>query len=826
MKKLISLISLATMLVCVLVSCGHVHYFDEWETIKEPTCTENGEKVRYCSCGEKQSELFYYSPEVEKGEDVIAVEDGYLVVNGEKTKYEVKTEDVIEVVDGYVVVNGVKTEIQVKDESNVKPEEKEDVITVEDGYLVVNGTKTENKVHTEPVISIIDGYVAVNGVKTEHKVHTDPVITEIDGYVAVNGIKTEYKIDKGDVVTVENGYLVVNGTKTEHKVHTEPVVSIIDGYVAVNGVKTEHKVYTDPVISIIDGYVAVNGVKTEYLVATQCNHIWNTVTTAPTCTASGYDTMTCPLCDKSVKVNETNPISHTYETTYTIDDNYHWFKCTGCDAPKEKQLHTLDNEGVCTGCLLPIFSTPGVIYGISTDGTYAEVIGYEGTAAKVKIAEEYNGLPVKNIYNEAFKNNDIITSVIIPDSVINIGQYAFSSCYSLTSVTINGSTTIGEYAFSWCRNELFTEYEYGKYIGNSENPYAILYELTNKNFTTYNIHKDTKIIGFGVFKDCARLTTITIPESVRAISLDAFYACNNLTILNITDIAAWCTISFDMYANPIDTAEHNLYLNGELITELIIPNTVTEIKDYAFYGCECLSNVIIHDGITAIGEFAFYDCTNIKDIKYSGTEEQWNSIPKGNKWDSFFANYYPAPTINYTITYNYNPEVQSYSQGLEYTKIDDNTCCVSGIGTCTDTDIIIPATSPDGYTVVGITTTETGGRLPFMESQITSIVLPDTMIELNGGEFIGCHNLQSVILPDSITEIPLAAFASCDSLTSIVIPDSVTYIGQSAFASCDSLTDVYYTGTEKEWEAIIIDTEHNDSLTNATIHYNYVTEEN
>ena len=92
-----------------------------------------------------------------------------------------------------------------------------------------------------------------------------------------------------------------------------------------------------------------------------------------------------------------------------------------------------------------------MLYDISSDGTYAEVIGYEGTANKVKIAEEYNGLPVKNICQRAFDDKDTITDVIIPNSVTSIGNDAFSNCSSLVSVLIGDSvTTIGEYAFFNC----------------------------------------------------------------------------------------------------------------------------------------------------------------------------------------------------------------------------------------------------------------------------------------------------------------------------------------------------------------------------------------
>ena len=421
--------------------------------------------------------------------------------------------------DGYVVVNGIETKYKV---------ETEDEITVsEDGYVVVNGNKTEHKVHTEPVISVIDGYVAVNGVKTEYEVNTADEITVEDGYVVVNGIKTEHKVHTEPVISVIDGYVAVNGVKTEYKVHTEPEVSVIDGYVAINGIKTEHKIHTEPVISVIDGYVAVNGVKTEYEVkiphvhsygewelyndgeidcekklyhriCSDCNNIeWKdgtyqdhnfvTVTTSATCQAGGYDTKTCQTCGKEEVCNETPIADHTFATTYTTDNSFHWFKCQFCSAINGKAGHTLDDNGICTVCDMVVGATEGILYGISADGTYAEVIAYTGTATKVRIAEEYNGLPVKVIYQEAFKNLNI-TSVVIPDSVTSIGNYAFHYCTSLTSVTIPDSVTS---------------------------------------------------IGSGAFYSCDSLTSVTIPDSVTSIGHYAFRYCTSLTSVTFANPNGW-----------------------------------------------------------------------------------------------------------------------------------------------------------------------------------------------------------------------------------------------------------------------------------------------
>lgn len=181
------------------------------------------------------------------------------------------------------------------------------------------------------------------------------------------------------------------------------------------------------------------------------DHDWETVTTEPTCQAQGYDTKTCTICGKVEVENYTEIVDHPWNEEYSYDNSFHWIDCDTCDEVKEKEEHSITDSGECSVCGGLVGATEGVIYDISTDGTYAEVIGYEGTATKIRFAETYQGLPVKTIYEKAFYENYSITDVIIPDSVTTIGYRAFANCESLTSVVIGDSvTTIGESAFRYC----------------------------------------------------------------------------------------------------------------------------------------------------------------------------------------------------------------------------------------------------------------------------------------------------------------------------------------------------------------------------------------
>ena len=204
---------------------------------------------------------------------------------------------------------------------------------------------------------------------------------------------------------------------------------------------------------------------------------------------------------------------------------------------------------------------------------YQKIVGKDeyrliglGLAAEsdIVISSTYNGLPVTEIAESTFEDVSHISSVIIPDTITTIGNKAFHNCDGLTNVTIPNSVTT---------------------------------------------------IGYDAFYHCEKLESITIGNSVTTIGYRAFPNCNNLTsVYYAGDIAGWCAIEFDgCYATPLINGA-DLYINNEKIVDLVIPDGVETVNDYAFYDCDGLTSVTIGASVKIIGSESFYDCDGLTSI--------------------------------------------------------------------------------------------------------------------------------------------------------------------------------------------------------------------
>lgn len=202
---------------------------------------------------------------------------------------------------------------------------------------------------------------------------------------------------------------------------------------------------------------------------------------------------------------------------------------------------------------------------------------------------------------------------------------------------------------------------YGSYSSEYHNEYTASVIIPS-SITYSGITYSVTAIGTSAFSKCTNLTEVTIPNSVIKIGDYVFFSCNGLTSVNITDLSAWCRIEFsDIYSNPLVYAE-KLKLNGTEITDLEIPNDITEIKQYAFYDCEGLTSVTIGNSVTSIGSSAFSYCFGLTSITipnsvtsignnafdgcyYLKTIVSLNSTPPICSSDSFYSDNYNRATL-------------------------------------------------------------------------------------------------------------------------------------------------------------------------------------
>ncbi len=138
--------------------------------------------------------------------------------------------------------------------------------------------------------------------------------------------------------------------------------------------------------------------------------------------------------------------------------------------------------------------------------------------------------------------------------------------------------------------------------------------LNCSGLTSITIPNSVTTIGHEAFSACSGLTSVTIPASVTTIGSLAFCYCSSLIEIHITDLAKWCEIEFGNYtANPLFFGE-KLYLNGTLVTFLEIPEGVTAIKQYAFYDAESITSISIPNSVLSIGNQSFRQCSNLTSI--------------------------------------------------------------------------------------------------------------------------------------------------------------------------------------------------------------------
>ena len=512
---------------------------------------------------------------------------------------------------------------------------------------------------------------------------------------------------------------------------------------------------------------------------------------------------------------------------------------TSKDAIINGQWSKLEKIGECAfiGCSsLESITIPGSVNKI-------EDYAFSGCSNLKDITLE-NG--VDSIGSKAFSKCTSLTSIYIPNSVTDIGSLIFAGCNNLSELTVSGNTCslkemfdreytgslqlylnsydIVESFFDDFNKLKYNEYNNACYVGSSYNPYAVLVKVQDPSATSLEIHKNTEVIYSKSLS--SGLTSITIPAYVNNIYGDAFKKCSSLLNIEVDDKnSTYTDIDGNLYTKDGETLVE--YARGKNKTSFVIPDGVTSIGDYAFYGCAYLSSISIPSGVVSIGDHAFEECSNLNNI----------TIPEGitTIGDHAFRGCKALKNITIpagvTVLGDY---IFTGCSSLESVSIPEGVVTIGdyAFARCEALKTII---IPDSVTSIGKDAFENcsnlisnisgidyvGKWIVGCNSNISELnILTDTK-GIAPHAFVNCKNITSVTLPDGITTIGHGAFAGCSNLENVIIPNSVTKIGDEAFGSCTKLklneyNGGYYVGNNENPYLLLIKVKLSDNSTRAT----------
>lgn len=417
----------------------------------------------------------------------------------------------------------------------------------------------------------------------------------------------------------------------------------------------------------------------------------------------------------------------------------------------------------------------------------ATIVGFRGNDENVKIPSSIDGVAVTYIAEDAFYQCTNIKSVEIPESVVEIGQWAFAET-GLQKVIIPASVRkIGDAAFCRCKNlEEVRLFNGVKEIGEGAFSETAIKDIVLPNSLT--------IVGDSTFSKCTKLVSATLSSNLTEIADYMFNGCTSFGSLNIplsVTVMGDFAFSQTVFEN-VNLAETNIIqIGGGTFSEcsnlknVTLPNTLVKLDDGAFQMCMNLETVVLPEGIKSISYNAFYDCKNVK-------------ITKGEKVYDFDTYLDLALELS-----------DKLAGDFQYETLTDGIWITNYIG---DEDIVVIPNSINGEWVTGI------GEKAFSEyKKLSFLSIPQSVTQIGNNAFADCRNLRTVAgggavktlgygiyrgtaiqqieVPEGQEQVGYCAFYGCPNLVSVHIPEGVSLIDEYAFAGCGNLTELWIPGS-------------------------------
>lgn len=404
-----------------------------------------------------------------------------------------------------------------------------------------------------------------------------------------------------------------------------------------------------------------------------------------------------------------------------------------------------------------------------TDENSAVISKYTGNEASVEIPESINGYPVTEIGDSAFKGNFSLKNAEIPNGVKIIGDYAFNDCTGLESVNIPESVKkIGKSAFFYCtRLENVNVSDGIKTIGDGA--FFGCYSLKS-----FKITESINSVGEYAFGRCSELKSVTVENGIKSISNQMFADCTSLNEI--------------VLPNSIESIGRRAFLNCSALESFELPDSIDTIADYAFYSCSQIKSLSI--SAKTIGDYAFSLCSNLESVSFSDNLETIGD-------EAFKSTCLSEVSIPSAVSHigerafatNKIEKINVEENNQYYTSIDGVLFNKSETEIIDYPNYTVAEFYAVPQSVTSIGEYAFGGDIPSLKT----VIIPDTVTEIENGAFMDFYGLEYIDIPTSVTEIGDNAFNGCSQLASITIPNSVTEIGASAFRYCSSLQSVSLT---------------------------------
>ena len=364
---------------------------------------------------------------------------------------------------------------------------------------------------------------------------------------------------------------------------------------------------------------------------------------------------------------------------------------------------------------------------------------FKGGITDVIIPANINGVAVTKLADGILRNNTEITSVTFDGTFENYDAKLFQGCTSLRSLVISGVYDKQlYYLFGDSINDIPESFIKISFASNSTYFDGTMFknEVAN-HIVTYVIPDGTTEIKDSQFNGYGCMQAVSIPDSVISIGYQAFIGCRKLTSVIIP--------------SSVTSIGRRAFQNCSGLTSVTIPDSVTSIGYQTFSSCSGLTSVIIENGVTSIGDWAFSDCSGLTSITIpdsvtslgGGAFSGCNNIIRKSK-GVCYVDKWVVGVVNKSLS---TAEIENTTKGIA------------------------------GYSFSSC-------------SGLTSVTIPDSVINLADNAFINCSSLESITIPNSVTSIGQSAFCNCSKLIRIIIPDSVESIENETFRNCFALESI------------------------------------